>query len=207
MRRASTPERVLLRLKSANSLPDQPERERGLRCKATYPLPLAATIPARRGPSQRAAEYSVSTANPMDGVGTADVGAAGPAKDEKSYLPLLDQITDRVGHLLDRRRDRRGVDRAGQYSRCQTGSGSPAPPLELAQAGYHHRRRPACCARNETVSANTSSHHCRIGYSARLGFPNSISWCAPLLITVRVSLTTAPSSWPKAGLVRAGLAG
>jgi hypothetical protein len=38
----------------------------------------------------------------MDGMGTADVGAAGLRKTEKSYLPLLDQITDRVGHLLDR---------------------------------------------------------------------------------------------------------
>jgi hypothetical protein len=36
-------------------------------------------------------------------MGMADVGAARPRKTEKSYLPLLDQITDRVGNLLDRR--------------------------------------------------------------------------------------------------------
>ena len=152
MRRASTPERVLLRLKSANSLPDQPEREGGLRVK-----PLSAAISHHNtyaeGGRCTSAEYSVCTANPMDGMGTADVGAAGLRKTEKSYLPLLDQITDRVGHLLDRRRDRRGVDRAGQYSRCQTGSGSLPPP-----------------------PGRRSAH--------------SVSWCAPLLITVRVSLTT-----------------
>jgi len=37
----------------------------------------------------------------MDGTGAADI-AARLRKTEKSYLPLLDQITDRVGHLLDR---------------------------------------------------------------------------------------------------------
>jgi hypothetical protein len=37
----------------------------------------------------------------MDGIGAADVGAAGLGKDRKSYLLLLDQITDRAGHLLN----------------------------------------------------------------------------------------------------------
>jgi hypothetical protein len=36
----------------------------------------------------------------MDGMGTADVGAAGLRQTEKSSHPLLDQITDRVGHLF-----------------------------------------------------------------------------------------------------------
>ena len=35
-------------------------------------------------------------------MGTADVGAAGLRKTGKIAPPLLDQITDRVGHLLDR---------------------------------------------------------------------------------------------------------
>ena len=38
--------------------------------------------------------------NWMDSMGTADIGAAGVRKTEKSYLPQVDQITDRVGHLL-----------------------------------------------------------------------------------------------------------
>jgi hypothetical protein len=37
----------------------------------------------------------------MDGMGTADIGAARLRKTEKkSYFPQVDQITDRVGHLL-----------------------------------------------------------------------------------------------------------
>jgi hypothetical protein len=36
----------------------------------------------------------------MDGMGTADIGAARLRKTEKSYLPQVGQITDRVGHLL-----------------------------------------------------------------------------------------------------------
>jgi hypothetical protein len=36
----------------------------------------------------------------MDGMGTADIGAARLRKSEKSHLPQVDQITDRVGHLL-----------------------------------------------------------------------------------------------------------
>jgi hypothetical protein len=38
----------------------------------------------------------------MGGMGTADIGAARLRKTEKSYLPQVDQITDRVGHLLER---------------------------------------------------------------------------------------------------------
>jgi hypothetical protein len=45
----------------------------------------------------------------MDGMGTADFGAARLRKTEKSHLPQVDQITDRVGHLLDRR---------GRSTRC-----------------------------------------------------------------------------------------
>ena len=33
----------------------------------------------------------------MDGMGAADVGNAGLGKTEKSYLTLLDEITDRTG--------------------------------------------------------------------------------------------------------------
>ena len=36
----------------------------------------------------------------MDRMGTADIGVARLRKTEKSYLPQVDQITDRVGHLL-----------------------------------------------------------------------------------------------------------
>jgi hypothetical protein len=36
----------------------------------------------------------------MDGMGTADIGAARLGKTEKWYLPQVGQITDRVGHLL-----------------------------------------------------------------------------------------------------------
>ena len=39
----------------------------------------------------------------MDSLGTADIGAARLRKTEKSYLPQVDQITARVGYLLDRR--------------------------------------------------------------------------------------------------------
>jgi hypothetical protein len=39
----------------------------------------------------------------MDSMGTADIGAARLRKTEKSYLPQVDQITARVGYLLDRR--------------------------------------------------------------------------------------------------------
>ena len=38
----------------------------------------------------------------MDGMGTADIGAARLRKTGKSYLPQVEQITDRVDHLLDR---------------------------------------------------------------------------------------------------------
>src|SRR5947209_18403559 len=38
----------------------------------------------------------------MDGMGAADVGNAGLGKTEKSYLTLLDEITDRTGHFLNR---------------------------------------------------------------------------------------------------------
>jgi hypothetical protein len=38
----------------------------------------------------------------MDGMGAADVGDAGLGKTKKSHLSLLDQITDRAGHFLDR---------------------------------------------------------------------------------------------------------
>src|SRR5712692_10167931 len=38
----------------------------------------------------------------MDGMGAADVGDAGLGQTEKSYFALLDQITYRAGHLLDR---------------------------------------------------------------------------------------------------------
>ena len=37
----------------------------------------------------------------MDGMGTPDVGAR-LLKTQKSYLPLLDQIIDRLGHRPDR---------------------------------------------------------------------------------------------------------
>src|SRR5713226_6901505 len=40
----------------------------------------------------------------MDRVGTPDVGDAGLGEAEKSYLSLLDEITYRAGHLLDRHR-------------------------------------------------------------------------------------------------------
>jgi hypothetical protein len=98
-------ETILLRLKSWKASvklpPDQPERERGLSAKP----PVRCHYPTqyqREGGRCTGAEYSVCAANPMDGMGTADVGAARLRKTEKSYLPLLDQITDRVGHLLDR---------------------------------------------------------------------------------------------------------
>jgi len=39
----------------------------------------------------------------MDRMGTADIGVARLRKTEKSYLPQVDQITARVGYLLDRR--------------------------------------------------------------------------------------------------------
>src|SRR5271165_5486153 len=38
----------------------------------------------------------------MDGMGAADVGDASLGKTEKSYFALLDQITYRAGHFLDR---------------------------------------------------------------------------------------------------------
>ena len=38
----------------------------------------------------------------MDSMGTADIGAARLRKTGKSYLPQVEQITDRVDHLLDR---------------------------------------------------------------------------------------------------------
>src|SRR5271167_4730837 len=38
----------------------------------------------------------------MDGMGAPDVRDAGLGETEKSYLPLLDQIADRTGHVLDR---------------------------------------------------------------------------------------------------------
>src|SRR5580693_1320417 len=38
----------------------------------------------------------------MDGMGAADVGDAGLGETEKSHLSLVDQLTDRAGHILHR---------------------------------------------------------------------------------------------------------
>ena len=178
-------------LKSANSLPDQPERERGLRVKSHLSVPLATTIPARKVAVARALNIRSAPQTRWTAWARRMLAQRGLRKTEKSYLPLRDQITDRVGHLLDRHV---GIDAVLIRQVDIVG----AKPAQGALHRLTNLLRPSVtigadllvALETETVSANTSSHHCRIGYSARLGFPNSISWCAPLLITVRVSLTT-----------------
>ena len=54
----------------------------------------------RKAATARALNIRSAAQNWMDGMGTADIGAARLRKSEKSYLPQVDQITDRVGHLL-----------------------------------------------------------------------------------------------------------
>jgi hypothetical protein len=73
---------------------------KGASCKATCPLPLSVTIPVRKAATARELNIRSAAQNSMDSMGTADIGAARLRKTEKSYLPQVDQITDRVGHLF-----------------------------------------------------------------------------------------------------------
>jgi len=55
----------------------------------------------RKAATARALNIRSAAQTWMDGMGTADIGAARLRKTEKkSYFPQVDQITDRVGHLL-----------------------------------------------------------------------------------------------------------
>jgi hypothetical protein len=85
----------------------------------------------------------------MDGMGTADVSAAGLRKTEKSYLPQVDQITDRVGHLLDRHV---GIDavliRQVDIVGAKPAQGALHRLTNLLRPSITIGADPACCARN-----------------------------------------------------------
>ena len=97
--------------------------------------------------------------------------SAEPASERpKIVASLLNQITDRACRLLDRhgRIDAVLIEQVNIIG---------AKPVQEA---FHPSR----------ICSGRLPHSCRINYSTRIGFSNSISWCAPVLITVRVSLTT-----------------
>jgi hypothetical protein len=68
----------------------------------------------------------------MGGMGTADIGAARLRKSEKSHLPQVDQITDRVGHGFPEAGINLWVSNVTEFPRIRNRSvtcGVQIPPL------------------------------------------------------------------------------